>query len=91
MEINKKIKFIRGDANRDGKVDLSDAIFILNYLFKNGKSSFCADTADVNDDGTLDISDAVRVLVVLFKGQEMSQPFPERGTDPTEDELSCLN
>ncbi len=60
--------FIRGDANTDGSVDISDAVHTLDYLFNNGEKPLCADAADTNDDGTLNIADAVAVLYYLFVG-----------------------
>ncbi len=81
--------FLRGDASHDKKVDLSDAITILNYLFNGGPLS-CQDSADANDDGKIDISDAVRILNFLFQGGErIATPYPEAGIDSTEDKLSC--
>lgn len=83
-------KFIRGDANEDGKIDLTDAIFILNYLFKGGLEPPCLDASDVNDDGRIDISDAVYTLRYLFSGEtQPPAPFQEAGIDPTEDGLKC--
>ncbi len=83
------ILFLRGDANHDKKVDLSDAITILNYLFNGGLLS-CQDSADANDDGRIDISDAIRILNFLFQGGErIATPYPEAGIDSTEDKLSC--
>ena len=53
--------FIRGDANRDGMVDIGDVITLFGYLF-----SFLpiADlyAADVNDDGTVDVADLLAVI-----------------------------
>lgn len=82
--------FIRGDSNNDGIVDLTDAIFILNYLFQGGDAPSCQDAADVNDDGILDISDAVAVLQYLFLGgNDPAQPYPDEGIDFSEDGLIC--
>jgi hypothetical protein len=74
--------FIRGDANLDGIVDLSDAVRILFYLFVSGELS-CADAADSNDDESLDVSDALFILRFLFqRGAAPSAPFPSPGLDP---------
>lgn len=59
------ILFIRGDSNQDGRVDLSDALSILAFLFLEQELSRL-DAADANDDGQVDISDAVAVLFSLF-------------------------
>jgi hypothetical protein len=51
----------------------------------------CKDAADANDDGRLDISDAVFTLEYLFSGtRKPLEPFPDPGTDPTEDALRCF-
>jgi hypothetical protein len=81
--------FIRGDSNRDGGVDLSDAVATLVHLFSGGSIS-CKDAADGNDDGKVDISDPVYVLTHLFLGgEEPKAPFPAAGIDPTDDALGC--
>ncbi len=84
--------FRRGDANGDGRVDLSDPVFLLNGLFSGATPPPCDDAADTNDDGRLDLSDAVFALDHLFQaGAAPPSPGPETcGVDPTEDDLvSC--
>ena len=83
--------FVRGDVNFDEKLDLSDAIFILSYLFLGGPPPRCEDAADTNDKGTLDITDAVYLLNHLFLGNAAPPaPYPVEGMDPTEDKQNCL-
>jgi len=80
--------FLRGDANSDGGVDISDGISVLNFLFFDGQGLLCADAADANDDGLLDVSDAIVILSTLFLGaSDIPFPFPEAGFDPTLDEF----
>ena len=82
--------FRRGDANADGKLDISDAIFVLAFLFGNGKAPGCADAADANDDGRLDIADTIAVLGYLFTAAvPLPAPFGACGADPTGDALDC--
>ncbi|MBI4586548.1 MAG: lamin tail domain-containing protein [Planctomycetes bacterium] len=84
-------KFIRGDANRDNAVDMSDAVRILLHLFK-GVSVSCRDALDVNDSGTLDTTDAVYLLLHLFRrGPAPNPPYPAAGSDPPGDSLDCQN
>jgi hypothetical protein len=82
--------FERGDSNRDGGVDLSDAVTVLGSLFLGDAALPCEDAADVNDDGTVNIADPVSLLGSLFLG---SGPVPEpsggKGQDPTSDRLLC--
>lgn len=59
--------FIRGDATADGLVNLGDAIYILNFLFKNGPPPNPMAAGDTNCDGTVSLSDAIYLLNFLFK------------------------
>lgn len=82
--------FIRGDANDDLAVNLSDAIYLVAHLFQAGPPSVCEDSADANDDGKMNLSDAIYSIDYLFRsGLEPPPPFRERGSDPTGDPLSC--
>ncbi len=82
--------FVRGDANGDDAVKMSDAITTLGVLFQGSGTLECSDAADANDDGELNISDPVYTLQYLFLGgAEPRAPFPEPGGDPTEDGLRC--
>jgi hypothetical protein len=83
--------FTRGDANRDGGIDISDAVTILNALFLGLAPLRCPDAADTNDDGRNDVSDAVYLLNFRFLGgPQPPPPYPERGPDPSPDGLECV-
>jgi hypothetical protein len=83
-------RFRRGDANGDGRVDVSDPISILGYLFSGDAALPCSDAADANDTGIVDLSDAVYTLVFLFQGgREPPSPFTACGEDATSDALAC--
>ena len=58
--------YILGDANGDGKVDMNDALLIVNYLMGNPPAGFIAAAADVNGDGVVDIADAVALLDIIM-------------------------
>ncbi len=59
---------LRGDANGDGVVDLGDAIYLLNYLYKGGPAPNPSWTGDANSDGVVDLGDAIYLLNYLYKG-----------------------
>jgi hypothetical protein len=85
-------QFLRGDANADGGLDLSDAIWTLGYLFVDAARHplRCEDAADTNDDGDLDITDPIYLLQHLFQGGPApAAPYPQAGVDGTADELRC--
>jgi len=84
-------RFVRGDANGDGDVDISDPSHTLYHLFWFGRESTCEDAADANDDGDVDIADAIYTLNYSFLGDSAPPtPFPDCGLDGTADELGCL-
>ncbi len=82
-------RFMRGDANADGRVDVADGVGVVYYLFA-GLPCTCVSALDANDDGAVDSSDAVYVLYYLFvKGPPPPAPFLSCGRDPTRDALGC--
>lgn len=60
--------FLRGDAYRDGKINVSDVIYIINYLFKGGPYPVPLEVADVNCDGKVNVADVIYLINYLFKG-----------------------
>jgi hypothetical protein len=81
--------FIRGDANRDGTVSISDVTLVTAYLFVSG-GFHCMDAFDADDDGDVDLEDPIFLLEALMGGPIFPEPFPVAGADPTpEDSLGC--
>ncbi len=75
--------FVRGDVNGDGKVDISDAIGILHYVFLQEPVVSTVAT-DINDDGPTNLMDAIDLLRYLFLGgPQPKPPYPNAGIDPT--------
>ena len=62
------VTFRRGDATGDGGTDITDGVFILNYLFLGTRAPDCMDAADTDDNGNVDLSDAIYKLAFLFQG-----------------------
>ena len=85
------VRFIRGDADANGRLSLDDAIRILHVLFLNGDPLLCEKSGDVDDSGNLEIGDPIRILVYLFLGGvKPPAPFPGCGADATPDVLPCM-
>lgn len=80
------LPFHRGDPNRSGELDLSDAIFVFLHLFAGGSEPTCLESADANNDGGVNITDGVAILEFLFSGgAPISSPGPPGvpcGLDP---------
>ena len=74
--------FLRGDANSDATLDVSDVVSTLSYLFQGGRLR-CSDAMDANDNGSVDVADPVGVLLHLFAGfPAPPPPWPVPGPDP---------
>ena len=71
--------FVRGDADSNGRIELTDGIRILEFLFVAGPPPTCLDAADGDDDGRLRITDAVRIFLWLFGGgAPLADPGPRQ-------------
>jgi len=82
--------FRRGDASADERVDISDAVFSLNYLFLGADPPPCLQAADFDDNGRVEITDAIATLSFLFAGgAPPAAPADECGVDATDDPLGC--
>jgi hypothetical protein len=57
-----------GDANGDATVDISDAVFLIAYIFSGGATPDPLLAGDANCDGTVDISDVVYLIAYIFSG-----------------------
>ncbi len=81
--------FQRGDADANGRRDITDAVRVLLFLFAGEAPPPCTKAADANDDGVLDIADPIYTLEFLFLG---GRALPEPlgcGRDRTADALGC--
>ena len=60
---------IVGDGNADGKITISDVIYIVNYLFKGGPEPIPeVSVGDANCDDKVTVSDVIYLINYLFKG-----------------------
>lgn len=84
-------RFIRGDINASGFRNVTDAVFLLFYLFGEPVDLVCASAADVNDDSAIDLADPVYLLDSLYLSTAPAIPVPSAacGIDPTVDALTC--
>jgi hypothetical protein len=58
-----------GDANADAKANVTDVIYLINYLFKGGPPPQPILTCgDIQCDGKVNVSDVIFMINYLFKG-----------------------
>jgi len=83
--------FSRGDANNDTRFNLSDAVWLILWLYFGGDVSSCPAASDANGDHGLDTADAIFILDYLFQsGRGLPEPFPHCAPDPrTDNPLPC--
>ncbi len=87
MEINLAVgSGVKGDVNNDGKVTITDAVGVVNYILGNPAKDFNEDAADVNGDGNITITDAVGIVNIILSGSpsapKLEAPEPEVLYDP---------
>ena len=95
--VSSRVSFHRGDPNRDGRVDVSDGVFVFLFLFDDEVSLGCRESADANNDGKIDLTDGIHLLDYIFDGEAPpaapGPPGSPCGPDPDppggEGDLGC--
>jgi len=91
-------EFIRGDANADSSVSISDVVHMSRVMFDPGYPDYgvylCKLSFDANDDEAASISDIVHLSRVMFDPSYPQYgvyipPHPGCGIDPTPGALPC--
>jgi hypothetical protein len=68
FEIQRDSTFYQcGDANGDGTIDVSDVVYLVNYLFKEGDPPDPLEAGETNCDGLIDVGDVVYIINYLYK------------------------
>ncbi|HZN58341.1 MAG TPA: metallophosphoesterase [Planctomycetota bacterium] len=84
-----ELRFIRGDVNEDGQLNLTDPVAVLAYLFTGGPPQ-CIAASDVDASGVIQVTDAIQQLNFLFLGGPApAAPFPECGSLPGAEDAGC--
>ena len=61
-------EYVCGDANGDAAVNLADAVYVINYVFKGGPPPDPLAAGDANLDSAVNLADAVYLINYIFKG-----------------------
>ena len=57
---------IKGDANGDGEVNVTDIVEIVNYIMERPSDKFVFAAADLNGDGEINVTDIVNVVNIIM-------------------------
>jgi uncharacterized Ntn-hydrolase superfamily protein len=57
-----------GDVDADGKADIRDITFLINFLYKGGPAPNPLERGDLNNDGKRNIQDVTYMIAFLYKG-----------------------
>ena len=83
------LQFVRGDANADGQINITDGVFILDFLF-GGATVPCREAANAGGGDDLNISDGIFLLQFLFSsGSPPPAPYPDCGS--TGGDVDCAS
>jgi len=62
------VNFVCGDANNDAAINVADAVFLINYIFKNGPAPALTPAGDANCDLETNVADCVYLINHVFNG-----------------------
>ena len=70
-----------GDTNGDGKISITDAVAIVNYILGNPSANYVSEASDVNGDGRTSITDAVAIVNKILSGETEAKDRMARKAD----------
>ncbi len=80
---------VNGDADNSGQVNITDAVYLINYIFAGGPAPSPMSLGDADGTGQLNITDAVYLINYIFAGGPAPKCPPgsaavKRAANPTE-------
>lgn len=60
--------YLCGDCNADGLANITDAVYLINFIFNDGPAPDPLIAGDANCDGLVNITDAVYLIAYIFSG-----------------------
>jgi aminopeptidase YwaD len=60
-------EYVAGDANGDGAVNIGDAVYVINYVFRGGPAPDPPVAGDANCDDKINVGDAVYIVNYIFR------------------------
>ena len=60
------MKYVTGDANTSGSVNVTDITSVVGHIFGNTPSPFSYEAADVNNNGTINVADVAGIVNIIY-------------------------
>lgn len=76
---------LKGDADGDGEIDVTDVVSTINYIIGNPSAKFNFLAADLNEDGEVDIFDVMMAINLVFSQKNSSRSLT-RATSGSEEQ-----
>ena len=86
MEQDKEL--IKGDANGDGIVNVSDIVEVVNCIMRKPSDKLVMDAVDLTGDGIVNVADIVKLVSIVMGQSNVRQIMAEAGTTANNDQLS---
>jgi len=84
--------FVRGECDGRGGINLTDSVYLLNFLFLDGQEPDCLEGCNANGDVRLNVADVTHALGYLFlQGANPEAPFPQCGLAVPFARLGCTS
>jgi enediyne biosynthesis protein E4 len=68
IQVTEPSTYVCGDANGDTKINIGDAVYIINYVFRGGPAPTPLGAGDANCEGHINVGDAVYIISYVFRG-----------------------
>jgi len=68
LTVNAVQLYMCGDANGDEAINVADAVYLINFVFKGGAAPDPMESGDANCDGDINVADGVYIINYVFKG-----------------------
>ncbi len=65
---NPRLPWTCGDANASGTIDISDAVYLINYIFGGGSTPIPLESGNANNDCGVNVADAAYLCKYIFGG-----------------------
>lgn len=72
IDVNKRLK---GDADGDGEIDVTDIVAMINYIMGQPSDKFVMPAADLNDDGEVDIFDVMKAINLVLSQKKSTRSY----------------